>query len=280
MKKNKTLLSLGEYLLITAGCILLAAGMTVFLVPTKLSSGGVGSIATILLHLFSVPLWLTTLCANALLFPFGLKFLGKKSVLKTIWGILVLSLFLELSKLLPLYRGDILISSVCGGILMGVGIGTVIRVEGSTGGSDFIAQMIKRLFPHLNLPALILSIDCAVIALSGVIFKSFAVSFYSVLSLFISSKVTDLILTLGVKSKTLQIISSKHKIITKVLLEETKRGVTLIHAKGAYTHSENPLLLCALSPKEAPKAIKAIKAVDPNAFVIVSDATEVLGEGF
>ncbi|MBE6592232.1 MAG: YitT family protein [Ruminococcaceae bacterium] len=280
MKKQTLRAVIAEYLLITAGCMLLAAGMTVFLVPVKLSSGGIGTVSTVLLHLFSVPLWVTTLCANALLFPLGLKFLGKGSALKTLWGVIALSLFLEFGNLLPAFQSDPIICSICGGVAVGLGLGTVIRVDGSTGGSDFIGQMIKRLLPHLNLATVILTIDCAVIAISGLVFKSFTVTFYSILAMFISSKVTDWILTIGEKAKTLQIISSRHEKITRILLSELGRGVTVLHGRGGYTKNEKPLLLCVLSPKQAPKAIRSIKATDPDAFVIVSDATEVLGKGF
>lgn len=269
-----------EYLFIFIGSFLLAAGMNMFLVPLQLSSGGIGSIGTVLLYVFGVPLSVTNLVFNAVLFVFGYKFLGKDAVIKTVAGIAFLSFSLEVTKYLPTFKEDMIFACVCGGILVGAGVGLVVRVGGSTGGSDFAGLMIKRFVPHISVATFILIIDCVIIVIAGIVFGSYAVTFYSALAMFISAKVTDFILNMGDAAKSLFIITEKADEVKLVILEKYERGITEIYSKGAYSGEDRMMLLCAVSPKEAPLVVKTVKAIDERAFVIISDAREILGEGF
>ena len=177
---------LKEYFFITSGAFFLSLGLNVFLVPQKLSTGGIGSIATVLKHVFNVPLSLTTVVLNGVLFVFGVKLLGKKALIKTIVGILALSLFLELTAFLPKYNEDMLVSSVLGGFFVGIGLGLVIRKGASTGGSDFLALMLYKYFPHISIAKIILVLDLVIVSFSALIFKSVTVGVYSIVSLFIA----------------------------------------------------------------------------------------------
>ena len=195
-----------DYSLIALGAALIALGMNLFLVPIQLSSGGVGTIGTVLFHTLGVPVWVTNLAINALLFACGFKLLGRGSVLKTAVGILLLSVFLFLSELIPLFTSDLIICVICGGVLVGLGVGLVIRAGGSTGGSDFAGLMIKRALPHISIATVILVIDVIIIAISAIVFKSYEVMFYSAIAMFISSRVTDAILNIGEAAKSVMII--------------------------------------------------------------------------
>lgn len=271
---------LKDYLSIAIGSFFVAAGLTMFLVPFQLSSGGIGTLGTILLYLFKIPLSVTNLILNAVLFILGYKFLGKGAVLKTVAGILFLSLFLELTSYFPIFKEDLFFCTVCGGILDGIGVGLVVKVGGSTGGSDFAGLIIKRFLPHIPVATTILIINCAIIALAAIVFESYEVAFYSMVALYISSKITDGIMTIGEEAKTIYIISEKYLEIEQIITEKFERSATEFCSKGAYSKEEKPTLLCVVRPKEAPKLVNEVKNIDKNAFVIISDAREVLGEGF
>ena len=269
-----------DFVFIFVGCAVLAAGINLFLAPNMISSGGISSVGTILLHLFGVDLWITNLAANVLLFLLGFRFLGKYAVLKTTAGILFLSMFLWLSDFLPKYTEDKILATVVGGVLVGLGVGLVVRRDGSTGGSDFAALMIKRFLPHVSIANLILVMDCAVILLSGIVFKSVSVTIYSVIAMYISSKITDWVVLLGDAAKSVQILSPKNEEIAAMIMERFERGVTGVHCTGLYTGKDGLMLMCLVSPKELPKLANAVRKIDPSCFMVIGDAREVLGMGF
>ena len=277
-KKVKTIVF--EQLFIISGTFLLALGAAVFMAPSKISAGGVTTVATVLLHLFGIKMSITNIVCNAALFLLGYRHLGKYAVIKTVSGTLFFSLFLEITSRFPAYCGDALIAALAGGVLCGVGVGLVVRVGASTGGSDFASLILKRFFPHISIARLILIIDCTVIAVSGIVFKSFDVTFYSVLSMYISSKITDVLVTWGDDAKTVHIFSKKNEEIARCVMERFERGVSGIHCRGMYSGDDGLMLLCVVRPKELPQLVKTVREFDPDAFVIINDAKEVLGEGF
>ena len=269
-----------SYCLIAIGTLLLAISLNQFLVPQKISSGGISSIGTVLLYFFKIPLSATTIGLNILLFLLAFRFLGKGTLLRSAAGILLLSAFLQLTSYLPIYTGDLLAAPLLGGVLMGAGIGLVVRQGASTGGSDMAALILHRFMPHISMANLILFIDCAIILLAALVFRSVTVACYSLLSMVIAARITDGILTLGNTAKAVQIFSKNYETISSAILDELGRGVTALHSTGQYTKAEGKTLLCVVSPKQLPRLIELIKATDPAAFIVVTDAREVLGEGF
>ncbi len=269
-----------EQIYIAAGTFLLAAGINIFLLPSKLSSGGVTSVGTILLYLCGIRLSVTNIAANAVLFIFGRRYLGKQAVIKTVFGIIYLSLFLELTSKFPQYPGSMLVAAISGGVLMGAGIGLVVRIGASTGGSDFLSLILKHFFPHIPVSTMILITDGIIITVAGIIFKSFEITFYSITALFFSYKITDFFLTFGNSAKAVRIFSDKYAQIAASVLTELERGVSAFSCKGMYTDKNGCMLLCVVSPKEIPQLISTIKYADSAAFIVVSEVTEVLGEGF
>lgn len=265
---------------IMIGCAVLAVGINVFLAPNKISAGGISSIGTVLSHLFGIRMSLTNLFFNGILFVFGYKSLGRYAVIQTLFGIIALSFFLEITSIIPIYTENDIISVLCGGVLMGVGVGIVVKRGASTGGSDFAGLMLKKIFPHISLARLIMIIDCTIVIISGIVFKSFTVTIYSILALFISSIVTDKIMTVGDDAKVIQIFSSELQKISDYILEQFERGVTGIHCTGMYSKLDSIMLMCVVTPKELPIYLKLIKEIDKNAFIIIGDVHEVIGEGF
>lgn len=268
------------FLYITLGAFILALGINIFLVPQRLSTGGVSGIGTVLKYAFNIPLSVTNILINAFLFILGFKLLGKSAVIKTVFGIIMLTVFLELTSYLPMYTGDIFSAFSAGSVLVGVGVGLVIRQGASTGGSDFSALMINKYMPHISIAKIMLFIDCLVVFASGILFKSIQVMIYSLCALYISSKLSDHILVLGDNAKSVYIFSSHNDSIAQAILTELERGATAIKAKGMYSQKEKEILFCAVNPKELPKVVELVKDTDEDAFMIINDVHKVLGEGF
>lgn len=269
-----------DYVFIFAGAFLLAVGVNFFLVPMRVSTGGVSGIGTVLYYMLSVPMSVTTLALNAVLFLIGFKTLPRASVIKTAFGIVSLSYFLEVTKSLGEYTEDIFIASVFGGVLIGLGIGLTVLKNASTGGSDFAAVMLNRVFPHISVPAFILIIDAVVILVSGIIFRDYTVMFYSVISLSICSKVADMVLVSGDYAKSVLIISKYSDIIAKNILTTMDRGVTGIYSKGFYNGDDRIMLMCIVRSKEIPRLMSLVRNADTDAFTVVTDVRKVHGKGF
>ncbi len=269
-----------EYFKISLGTFLIAFAVNVFLLPQKLSSGGIGSIGTVLVYLFNIPISVTNIILNAILFVLGYRYLPKQSLVKTVFGIVMFTLFLEITTYISPYTDDLLISALAGGLFIGLGVGIVIKEEASTGGSDLAGLMLHKVFAHIAIPSIIFVIDSVIIAFSGVVFKSVTVTFYSAIVLFVAAKVSDIVLFIGDKAKLVFVISDNCDKISTCIMQKFNRGATGIYSKGMYYDKDKLTLFCVLSPRETPKLVKEIKTIDENAFVVITDAREVIGEGF
>lgn len=269
-----------DYLYITIGSLILAFGINVFLVPYKISTGGVSGAATIFLYVFRMPMSVTTLVLNLILFVIGYKTLPKSSIVKTLVGIVFLSVFLQLTSYISCYSDDMMISAIFGGVLVGVGVGLVVLKDASTGGSDFAAMILNKTIPYISVATFILIIDTIIILTSGIVFRDYTIMFYSVLSLYVSTKVTDMILVRGDYAKSVYIISEKSNVIAKEIMDTIARGVTGIYSKGFYHGNDGIMLLCIVKSEELHILMNIVKKIDKEAFVIISEARKVLGEGF
>ncbi len=268
-----------EYFLIALGSFILALGINLFLLPCKISTGGVSGLATVCYYLFNIPLSVTILIINILLFFLGYKTLTKSSIIKTLAGIIFLSVFLEMTNI-HIKSNDLFLSSVFGGVLVGVGVGLTLMVDASTGGSDFAAIMIHKIIPHISVANIIMFIDCAIIAVSAIAFKNYTIMLYSAVSLYIASKVTNFILVRGDFAKMVYIISKNSSEISDEIMKDMERGVTGIYSKGLYNNGDMLMLMCVIRSKEIPKLMEKIKKYDNDAFTIITEVRQVHGEGF
>lgn len=269
-----------DYVFITAGAFILAFGINYFLVPMKISTGGVSGIGTVLYHVLSLPMSVTTLALNSVLFLLGFRTLKKSSIVKTLSGIVLLSFFLGITEDFGSYTEDLFIASIFGGILIGLGIGLTVLKEASTGGSDFAAIMLSKLIPHVSVPTFILIIDAIIISASGIIFKNYTLMLYSVISLYISSKVADFVLVRGDYAKSVLIVSKNSRKIADTVMKTMERGVTGIYSRGLYNGNDGMMLMCIVRAKEIPKLLSVVKKHDKDAFTVISDVRRVHGEGF
>lgn len=271
--------SIKDYILISVGVAFAVAGLNLFLVPGKIAAGGISGIATILYHLFNVPLGISIVALNIPLFVFGLKRLGKTFAIRTVYALLLYSALAEIIPI-PDDGYDPFLLCIYGGVLVGIGIGLVVRYGATTGGTDMAAKLLNERFKHISLGAFVFGIDFFIIAAAGVVFD-LEVAMYAVISLFITTKVIDSV-TVGLSmSKAFYIISDKSQEIADAILNRMGRGATALSAKGLYSQQNKDVLLCVLKWRtEGPKLKRIVKEIDEKAFVIVADVNEVMGEGF
>ena len=271
--------SIKDYVFITVGVAFAVAGLNLFLVPGRIAAGGISGVATILYHLFDVPLGISIVALNIPLFVFGLKRLGKTFAIRTVYALLIYS---GLAEIIPIPEGgyDPFLLCIYGGVLVGIGIGLVVRFGATTGGTDMAAKLLNERFKHISLGAFVFGIDFFIIAAAGLVFD-LEVAMYAVISLFITTKVIDSV-TVGLSmSKAFYIISDKNQEIANAILNRMGRGATALSAKGLYSQQNKDVLLCVLKWRtEGPKLKRIVKEIDDKAFVIVADVNEVMGEGF
>lgn len=285
-----------SYLMIIAGSVITAAGINIFLVPNKIAPGGVTGIATVAYHLSGgkLPVGITMLALNVPLFVVGMKFIGKRFILRTLFGTILLSAVIDATRPLtdhfieayftrpeyPYITQDILLYSLFGGFLMGIGLGMVFRAGATTGGSDLAAKIINHFVPAFTVGQIFLFIDVLIVIMAVIVFKSFIVGLYAVITLFIASKTIDAILEGVDFAKAAYIISDKSGEISEKILYDMDRGVTALKGTGMYTGQDRDVLLCILHRAQISQLKQIVKDIDPNAFVIFADVREVLGEGF
>lgn len=277
--KAKVKQTIKDYVFISVGVALAVLGLNIFLVPGKIAAGGISGIATILYHLFDVPLGISIVALNIPLFVFGLKQLGKVFAIRTVYALLLYS---ALAEIIPIPEGgyDPFLLCIYGGVLVGIGIGLVVRYGATTGGTDMGAKLLNERFRHISLGAFVFGIDFFIIAAAGAVFD-LEVAMYAVISLYITTKVIDSV-TVGLSmSKAFYIISDKNQEIADAILNRMGRGATALAAKGLYSQKNKDVLLCVLKWRtEGPKLKRIVKEIDEKAFVIVADVNEVMGEGF
>lgn len=277
MKKIKNIAF--EYFQITLGCFIGSLGLTMFLVPNKVAAGGVSGLATVFHYVTGAPVGWTMLAMNIPLLILGVVFLGKVFGVKTLVGSVLFSVFTELTASFPVLTYNIMLSTVYGGLVLGLGLGIVFKAGGSTGGSDLAAILINHFMPSVSIGKGVMLVDFFVIALVGLTFD-WELALYSWISLFISGKVIDLIQEGANYAKAIYIISKETENIASSIMKEMGRGVTCLGGYGGYTRENKDVLLCIVSRLEVPMIKEIVEKHDSKAFVIISDVHEVLGEGF
>lgn len=271
-----------DVLLILIGSAIMGLSYNLFLIPHRIVPGGVGGLSIILNYLLKTPVGLVVVIFNIPLFILGIRTLGKIYGLKSLLGILLSAFFIDFFTYIvpiPSATTNQILAAVYGGILLGTGLGIVFRGKGSTGGTDIVGQVLNR-YTNLSTGMGILITDFVIISLAGIVFGKLELALYGYLSLFLSSKVIDLISEGWSFTRAVFIISDKTTDISHRIFDSIGRGVTRFYAKGEYTETERDVLLCVVTKRQIPLIRSLVKEIDPNAFVIISDVYEVLGKGF
>lgn len=274
-----------DYLLIFVGTALMSIALNSAFDMNGLVDGGFSGIAIIVKSLTEglieggIPLWLTNIVLNIPMFFLGIKIKGAKFLAKTIWGTFALSFWLYAMPVFPLVKGDLVLAVIFGGVLQGTGVGLVFLGRGTTGGTDMVATLIQHYVKHLSIARIMQVVDAFIVAVGAFVFGP-KKALYAIVAIFIVAKVTDGLMEGLNYAKAAYIISDKNEEISKILLHDLDRGVTGIQAKGMYAGTDKLMLFCVVGKKQIVQLKEAVADVDPNAFIIVTDAREVLGEGF
>lgn len=266
---------------ITLGCAIFALGFDLFLEPNDLNVGGMSGLAMVARKLLGFgSIGVLTAMFNVPLFLLGAKKLGKKFLFGSLAGMLLSSLFIDLFAGIPKPGTEILLDSLYGGLFVGAGLGLVFLAGATTGGSDIAAKLLRRRFRSASLGKVMLVIDLAIITLTGIVFQDLSKTLYSALPLAVSSLVMDQLLY-GLDHSTVALIISEHyQTVSEQIGTRLDRGATVLEGSGSYTGSPRPVLMSAVRQKELPELKSIVREIDPDAFVILLPAHQVLGEGF
>ncbi|WP_018592737.1 YitT family protein [Terrisporobacter glycolicus] len=279
-------ISLKEFLyetfLLIMGCLLMALSFVLFFDPHSIAPGGLTGLAVIINYLFNIPLWFVNLIFNVPLFILAYKVLTKRECLKTLSGIVFFTLALNLFENFENFQitNDVLLSTLTGGVILGLGLGVIFNINGTTGGTDLIGLILNRWLPSISVPKLMGVADFIVVMSSIFATGKIEIGLYSALGLYVAVVVSDMVVQGFYSAKSFTIISNSPDEISNAILEKMNRGVTILSAKGGYTKEEKDALLVVVGKREVSTLRKIVKSVDHNAFVVITDVHEALGEGF
>lgn len=280
MKKVLTKDNVKSIIMFVFGITLTALAISQFTLPNKIVGGGVSGISTILYHILNIAPGLSTAVINAILLLIGIKVLGKKFVAATLAGVGLLSVLVQIFSYFPPITTNVALASVFGGVFYGVGIGLALAAGGSSGGTDILGRILQHFIPHFPIGTLIMFVDGVVIALSYVFFGKLELTLFGIVTLAVSTYAIDAVIRKLNVSKLAFIVSEKGEEIAKKLVTTSPRGCTIIDTVGAYTHESNKMLVCALKDNELPAFQRKILEIDPHAFIIFSESSQIVGNGF
>lgn len=262
------------------GGVLYSISVNCFLSKNQILNGGFTGFATVINYLSGLPIGTVILFLNIPLFIISYKKLGVRFVISSFWATFIMSALIDMGDFLPVYRGDLLLASLFGGVLSGAGLGVIFINGATTGGTDIIAKLIGLRYPHISLGKTIFLIDLAIIALGGLVYKNIESSLYAAVVIFVSTQTIDYIIFGVHRSSLILIVTEKGDELRKIITNDIHRGVTVLKGSGGYTNSEKDVLICACYDNQTGKFIKKIKSFDEKSFLIITNAKEILGEGF
>ena len=266
---------------IVFGCALFALGFALFLAPNGLNAGGISGLAMILVDWTEFgTIGLLTMLMNLPLFAIsGLK-IGKKFVLGSLLGMISSSVLIDMFSILPVPGTEPLIGCIYGGLLCGIGLGIVFAEGASTGGSDIVVRLLKMKWQHIPIGSIAMGFDLLVVVLTGLRYWNIGLALYSGVAIFICGKVIDAVVYRFDYSKVVLIISDQHEAIAKVINDRLDRGVTYLDGEGYYSGNHKKVVLSAVKRQQIAELKQLVTEIDANAFIIVQEAHQVLGDGF
>lgn len=274
--------ALVPYVKILIGCVLFGIGFNLFLKPHSLNAGGVTGLSMIANHLLKLgTVGTITMLINVPLFALGGMKLGRKFFIDSLLGMIGSSTAVDIfSKLPPLNVEDPLMSALYGGVLGGLGLGLVFSTGATTGGSDIIVRLLKRRWPYVPIGTINTCFDLTVVTLTGIAFGDMTRTLYCAIAVFVMGQVIDAVVYRFDYSRVALIISKKHEELAYKIGQELRRGSTFLHGEGAYSHEDTKVILTAVKRQQLSELKKLVAEVDPDAFIIVQEAHQVLGDGF
>ena len=269
------------FLKIILGCAIFALGFDLFLVPNGLNAGGLSGIAMIITHVTGFgTVGALSAMINLPLFLVGGKKIGMQFFVGSLIGTVALSVCLDLFVLVPAIETEPLLAALYGGIICGAGLGLVFMSNASTGGSDIVVRLLKSKYRNLNIGQISIGLDFFVAALTALVFGDITNMLYILITVFVSGLVVDAVVYRFDYSKVAYIISREHEAIAKVITDKLERGVTYLYGQGYYSGNDTKVILTAVKKGQLAELKDLVVAIDPNAFIIVQEAHQVLGDGF
>ncbi len=281
MTKSKALDICKNNIIWIIGCSLYAIGVNSFSIPNSIAQSGITGLAVIFNHLFEFPVGTVNLILNIPLLILMWLFLGKKLVARTLWVTVLLSTALDVfAMFMPPYEGDKILASLFCGLLQGAGLGMIMITGATSGGTDIVGRLVHKRWPHITVGTIVMISDALVVAAGMLVFKSVESGLYAIIMIFVSTKVIDAMIYGTGNGKMLMIVTDKADEVSKAIVHSTPRGVSIVPAIGAYTGKGKNILICVARKHEISGILKTVRAIDNKTFIIVSEANEILGEGF
>ena len=279
--KNQVWSAALDILKTAVGCALFALGFDLFLLPGGMNAGGLSGLAMVFVHLteFASVGTITALLNIPLFILAGMK-IGKKFFVGSLLGMVFSSAFIDLFALLPVPVVEPLIGAVYGGVICGAGLGFVFAAGVSTGGSDIIVRLLKLKYRHVPIGVISMSFDACVAILTGIVFKDVNSALYTGIAIFISGKIIDMVVYSFDYSKVALIITKDYEQVAQAISDKLERGATYLHGEGTYSRKETKVVLTAVKKQQVAELKELVVDIDPDAFIIVQEAHQVLGDGF
>ena len=272
--------SVKKYLIITLASILYGAGTSLFLEPNELVPGGLTGIAMILNRFIPIGTGTFFLIMNIPIIILAWYKFGGKFIVSTLYAVGCVSVATDLFTGMPAVTKEPLLAVFMGDILIAFSIATIFKCGATSGGADIIIKLLRLKYPHIRTGRLFMIFDISVVALSGILFRNIDAALYAFIGIFVMSAVMDLVLYGQDEAKMVFIISEKFEILASKIMSDVDAGVTFLTGRGAYTKKEKEVILCVVRKAVYPKVEEIIKAEDPAAFLIVTHAHEIYGEGY
>lgn len=280
-KKNRFLEELTGYLFMLLGCVFYGAGTSLFLATNNIVAGGVSGLA-ILVNYFveNLPVGMLLIAFNVPILVLGIKFLGWKFILRCLVTIVCLGVITDFLALIPQFTKDKVLASLYGGVCQGIGIGIFVRFEFSSGGTELLGRMVSGWIKGLSIPLAVGILDGIIVILGAIFTKDPNNMLYALIVVFVSTKLSEVVLVGLEKSKLCIIISDKGEEIAQELLRQSPRGVTMLDGQGMYTMKEHKVLLTCVKNRQLTQLKQIVKRIDEHAFIIINESVEVRGKGF
>lgn len=267
-----------DYIGILFGALIVALGLNTLLIPNRIAAGGASGIATILVHLVGISPSVVLLAINVPLLIAGSRVFGVRFGAYTLLGTLSLIVAVGLTQGMAPLTTDPLLAALYGGLVTGIGMGIVFRFRGTTGGTDIAAKLAAH-YSGISLGDSLLAIDASVVLVAGILFSA-EYAMYALIAIFVCTKTIDVVQEGLYTAKAMFVVSDRGETIANALMSKIERGVTLLPSKGGFSKQERTTLFCVVGRTELTRAKRVVLEVDANAFIVVTDAHEVLGEGF
>lgn len=278
--KKTWLRTVRDLILIAAASAVYAVGISLFLDPNNLAPGGVTGISVILNRLSGIETGTLYFLLNVPIVLLGIWKFGVRFIIKTAYAIVLTSFFTNLFSGYGALTEDPLLAALAGGVLIAVGIGLVFKAGATTGGMDIIIKIIRQKYKHLKTGFLFQCTDMVIVAISGFLFRDLNIALYALIAVMISGKALDYVLYGGDEAKMVYIITGKPREVGRKILEGLDVGITYLHGRGGWTGQEKQVIFCVVRRQLGPRIEEIVKEEDPSAFMIITSASEIYGEGY